>query len=45
LASHQLPQALALTLGTSAAHKAAVVQEEAQQVRKRSGGITFLWTG
>src|SRR3954471_21233675 len=32
LSSHQLPRALALALGVPAAHKAAVVQEEPQQV-------------
>jgi len=33
LAGHQLARALALALGTPAAHEAAVVQEEAQQVQ------------
>ena len=35
LAGHQLPRALALALGASAAHEAAMVQEEAQQIEIR----------
>ena len=33
MAGHQLSRAFALALGMAAAHEAAVVQEEAQQVQ------------
>jgi len=40
LAGHQLARALALALGVPAAHEAAVVQEEAQQVQVRAAEVT-----
>jgi len=40
LAGHQLLRALALALGVPAAHEAAVVQEEPQQVQIRATEVT-----
>src|SRR4051794_26960550 len=40
LAGHQLPRALALALNVPATHKAAVVQEEPQQVQVRAAEVT-----
>src|SRR3982751_5543977 len=39
LTGHQLPRALALALGVPAAHEAAVVQEEPQQVQVRAAQV------
>ena len=39
VAGHQLPRALALALGMPAAHEAAVVQEEPQQVQVRAAEV------
>jgi len=40
LAGHQLSRAFAVTSGTSAAHEAAVVQEEPQQIGVVQRGVT-----